>query len=288
MTHIEQRGSTAAQWAAANPVLYKYELGWESDTRKSKLGDGVTPWNSLAYTVSDVAVTKASIGLGAVDNTSDADKPLSNAAISALALKANALNTAPKDSPVFTGNPTAPTPAIDDDDFSIATTGFVKDQAYAPLASPALTGNPTAPTPAPGDNDTSIATSAFVTAALLAKLGVTTSTSLAVPASSAWSISSQQWTRWGRFVMVTMTVVREGADLAGTATGDVTNTSFATVADSSWFPASTVGTDSGSNGPNWAGVFSTAGVFQYTSAPPNIGWSQTGARSFSCVYLTAA
>lgn len=34
---------------------------------------------------------------------------------------------------------------------------------YAPLASPALTGNPTAPTPALSDNDTSIATTAFAT-----------------------------------------------------------------------------------------------------------------------------
>jgi len=34
--------------------------------------------------------------------------------------------------------------------------------AYAPINSPAFTGNPTAPTPAPGDNDTSIATTAFV------------------------------------------------------------------------------------------------------------------------------
>ena len=34
--------------------------------------------------------------------------------------------------------------------------------AYAPLNSPALTGNPTAPTPAVADNDTSIATTAFV------------------------------------------------------------------------------------------------------------------------------
>ena len=37
---------------------------------------------------------------------------------------------------------------------------------YAPIASPAFTGNPTAPTPAPNDNDTSIATTAFVAAAL--------------------------------------------------------------------------------------------------------------------------
>jgi hypothetical protein len=35
---------------------------------------------------------------------------------------------------------------------------------YAPLASPAFTGNPTAPTPSIGDNDTSIATTAFVKA----------------------------------------------------------------------------------------------------------------------------
>ncbi len=37
---------------------------------------------------------------------------------------------------------------------------------YAPKASPAFTGNPTAPTPALGDNDTSLATSAFVARAL--------------------------------------------------------------------------------------------------------------------------
>jgi len=38
--------------------------------------------------------------------------------------------------------------------------------SYAPKASPAFTGNPTAPTPAPGDSDTSVATTAFVAAAI--------------------------------------------------------------------------------------------------------------------------
>lgn len=38
--------------------------------------------------------------------------------------------------------------------------------AYAPLASPVFTGDPKAPTPLPNDNDTSIATTAFVQAAL--------------------------------------------------------------------------------------------------------------------------
>lgn len=39
---------------------------------------------------------------------------------------------------------------------------------YAPKASPVFTGNPTAPTPAANDNDTSIATTAFVTTAVAA------------------------------------------------------------------------------------------------------------------------
>src|SRR4029077_5490983 len=78
---------------------------------------------------------------------------------------------APINSPVFTGDPRAPTPSSLDNDTSIATTAFVKAQSYltsadlstyAPLASPALSGNPTAPTPAAGDADASIATTAFV------------------------------------------------------------------------------------------------------------------------------
>ena len=44
MTHINQRRDTEAQWAFENPVLHQGELGWESDTRQAKLGDGVTPW----------------------------------------------------------------------------------------------------------------------------------------------------------------------------------------------------------------------------------------------------
>ncbi|HMF26176.1 MAG TPA: hypothetical protein VKG24_29210 [Pseudolabrys sp.] len=75
---------------------------------------------------------------------------------------------APLNSPTFTGNPRAPTPATSANDVSIATTAFVKAQGYITGASPALTGNPTAPTPTAGDNDTSIATTAFVTSAIAA------------------------------------------------------------------------------------------------------------------------
>lgn len=101
---------------------------------------------------------------------------------------------APLASPTFTGNPRAPTPAVDDNDTSIATSAFVLGQAAsaapvmdgsaavgastryaradhvhpsdtsrAPLASPAFTGTPTAPTPSVGDSSTKIATTAFLT-----------------------------------------------------------------------------------------------------------------------------
>jgi hypothetical protein len=84
----------------------------------------------------------------------------------AITLKRQLVNAqetyAPIDNPSFTGDPQAPTPPTPDNDTSIATTAFVKNQNYAPLASPVFTGDPKAPTPPPADNDTSIATTAFV------------------------------------------------------------------------------------------------------------------------------
>jgi hypothetical protein len=65
----------------------------------------------------------------------------------------------------FIGAVTATTPATADNTTTLATTAFVKNQAYATLASPALTGVPTAPTAAALTNTTQIATTAFVTAA---------------------------------------------------------------------------------------------------------------------------
>ena len=66
------------------------------------------------------------------------------------------------------GAATATTPATGDDDTSVATTAFVKAQAYATLASPTFTGTVTLPsgtvatTPAASDDDTSVATTAYV------------------------------------------------------------------------------------------------------------------------------
>jgi hypothetical protein len=46
---IKLRRNNAAQWTAVNPVLAEGEVGLELDTRKFKVGDGATSWNSLQY-----------------------------------------------------------------------------------------------------------------------------------------------------------------------------------------------------------------------------------------------
>lgn len=93
---------------------------------------------------------------------------------------------APIASPVFTGDPQAPTPLPGDNDTSIATTAFVTAAvtagAFAPINNPVFTGDPQAPTPLAGDNDTSIATTAYVQNELTLLLGPTVAFCAAVGA----------------------------------------------------------------------------------------------------------
>lgn len=46
---IQHRRDTAAQWELLNPVLADGELGLETDTKRFKIGDGVTQWNDLIF-----------------------------------------------------------------------------------------------------------------------------------------------------------------------------------------------------------------------------------------------
>jgi hypothetical protein len=48
-TLLQHRRSSAAVWAAANPVLAASELGFDTDAWRFKIGDGVTAWNSLPF-----------------------------------------------------------------------------------------------------------------------------------------------------------------------------------------------------------------------------------------------
>ena len=46
---LQLRRDGAQQWANVNAILAQGELGIELDTSRIKIGDGVTPWNSLKY-----------------------------------------------------------------------------------------------------------------------------------------------------------------------------------------------------------------------------------------------
>ena len=65
VTQIQIRRGTAAQWTSANPTLASGEWGFETDTKKGKIGDGATAWNSLAYVlgVGDIEGVTAGTGL---------------------------------------------------------------------------------------------------------------------------------------------------------------------------------------------------------------------------------
>ena len=45
----KQRRDTASNWTSNNPTLLAGEFGWETDTKKIKIGDGSTAWQSLDY-----------------------------------------------------------------------------------------------------------------------------------------------------------------------------------------------------------------------------------------------
>lgn len=76
--------------------------------------------SSVAGKTGAVTLVKGDVGLGNVDNTSDANKPVSTAQQTALNLKANLAG------PTFTGTPAAPTAAPGTNTTQIATTAFVQ------------------------------------------------------------------------------------------------------------------------------------------------------------------
>ncbi len=115
------------------------------------------------------AVTKTQVGLGNVDNTSDASKPVSTATQTALNLKANLA------SPTFTGTVGGITKAMvglgnvdntADTAKPVSTAQQTALDLKANLASPTFTGVPAVPTATAGTNTTQAASTAFVTTAV--------------------------------------------------------------------------------------------------------------------------
>lgn len=56
VTQVQVRRGTASQWTSANPTLASGEWGFETDTLKTKIGNGSTAWNSLAYATGSIAL----------------------------------------------------------------------------------------------------------------------------------------------------------------------------------------------------------------------------------------
>jgi hypothetical protein len=48
-TTIRLRRDISSDWTAKNPILASGELGLELDTKRIRMGDGRTRWNSLDY-----------------------------------------------------------------------------------------------------------------------------------------------------------------------------------------------------------------------------------------------
>ena len=105
-------GTTAASW------------DFDIDGAGSISGTGSIAFtNSPTFTGTVSGISKTMVGLGNVDNTSDANKPVSTATQTALNLKANLA------SPTFTGTPLSTTAAADTNNTQIATTAYVVGQA---------------------------------------------------------------------------------------------------------------------------------------------------------------
>jgi hypothetical protein len=79
IAQIQLRRGTTAQWASADPVLARGEMGVDIQTFESRIGDGVLPWSQLP-TAADAA-TNAALAVAARDA---ADIFASDAADSAL------------------------------------------------------------------------------------------------------------------------------------------------------------------------------------------------------------
>jgi hypothetical protein len=62
---MQVRRGNSAEWVQNDHVLLEGELGWESDTNKLKIGNGINSWNNLPY------LTTGSSGGGAANIVTD-------------------------------------------------------------------------------------------------------------------------------------------------------------------------------------------------------------------------
>lgn len=111
--HVSSGTGTFEEDRIANPSYWEPVYVVNPENVQDALNSHILDYNNPHQT------TKAQVGLGNADNTSDLNKPVSTAQQTALNLKANLA------SPALTGTPTAPTAVAGTNTTQIATTGFV-------------------------------------------------------------------------------------------------------------------------------------------------------------------
>ena len=159
-TRMQQRKGTAAQWISTNsgngPVLNAGEIGYETDTNKFKIGDGINHWVDLNYFLDAVALggsiddyiplTQRGVANGVA--TLNADGVIPSSQIPSLVGLDSEITTAVTDAinNLVDGAPGAlntlnELAAAVNDDSSYASTVTTALGLKAPINNPAFTGN---------------------------------------------------------------------------------------------------------------------------------------------------
>jgi hypothetical protein len=112
VTQVQVRRGTASQWTSANPTLASGEWGFETDTLRTKIGNGSTAWNSLAYQTGSIAISNVT-GLGTGVETFLATPSSSN-------LAAAVTGETGTGALVFGTSPTITTPTLTDPKINLA------------------------------------------------------------------------------------------------------------------------------------------------------------------------
>jgi hypothetical protein len=138
-----------------------------------------------------LGLVKGDVGLGNVDNTTDANKPVSTATQTALDLKA------PLASPALTGTPTAPTAAAATDTTQIATTAFVRAEVAALVNSAGSTLDTLGEIATALGNDANLSTTLTTSIGLKAPLASPTFTGTVTVAASGIAFTDGTQTKEG-------------------------------------------------------------------------------------------
>ena len=81
-TLVQLRRGSAATWTSVNPTLSAGEVGYETDTGKYKIGDGLTSWTSLSYAAIVPGSFIGASGIGTTQGTNGTNLTISVTGIS--------------------------------------------------------------------------------------------------------------------------------------------------------------------------------------------------------------